>query len=132
MGELIGGQFLGILIGSLIGAVILRAAAKWIIKEDITFGDAYITVFLSAVINLVIGFIIGFAVGSATQSPEAVNVATYVSIPIGFLIQSWIISSRLHTSFGTACLISLTMFGIMIGIGLIVGGIVFVVMQATA
>jgi len=130
--EIIGaliGALIGAAIGSLIGAIILRAAAKWVIKEDIAFGNAYVTVFIAYLINTVIGFIVGFAVGAATQSMEAVNAMTILMLPVGFLIQSGIIASRLKITFGKACLVSLAMIAVVIGIAIVLGGIIFVIMQ---
>ena len=127
--QLIGG-LVGALIGSLIGAILLRAASKWVAKLDVPFGKAYWTIFISFVVNFVLGFVLGFVVG-ATGSIEAIRVLQVILLPVGFLIQSGIISSRLELSFGKACLINITMVGIALGITLVVGLLIFLIMQAT-
>jgi hypothetical protein len=114
------GQLIGVVIGSLIAAIVLRAAAKWVQKMEVPYGQAYVTVLLANLINVVLGSILGYAVGSATQSMEAVNVASLLMLPVGFLILSGFISSRLQIAFGRACLVSLAMAAIGIGIALIV------------
>ena len=120
-------MFIGAFIWSLIGAVILRAAAKWVQKLDVGFGNAYVTVLLSVIANLVLGAIIGFSVGAATQSMDAVNAVSLLMMPVGFLIQSGIISSRLQIRFGRGCLVSLAMIGVAIGIFVVVGIVVFII-----
>ena len=127
--ELIIGQIIGGAIGSLIGAVLLRAAAHWIIKEDVSYGKAYVTVFFSTLANLVIGFVVGFAMGSSSQSEGTIAFATFLMLPIGFFVQAGIIAFTLMIDFGKACLISLTMIGLALGIAAVVGGLVFGFMQ---
>ena len=122
---------IGAFIGSLIGAIVLRAASKWVAKMDVPFGRAYWTVFNCTIVNFTLGFVLGLVVGYTTGSTEAVNVLSIIMFPIGFFIQSGIISSRLKLSFGKACLVSLTMIGIVLGIALVVGLIIFLIMQAT-
>ena len=113
------GMLFGIAVMSLVGAVILRAAAKWVEKLDVPFGNAYVTMLLAAIVNGLLGFVIGLAVGAGTQSREAVNAASLLMWPIGFCIQSGFVSSRIQIPFGRACLVSLTMMGIGLAIGLI-------------
>ena len=127
-----GAQIISTAIVSLIAAVILRAAAKWVIKDDISFGTAYITVFLSSIICGALGFVVGIIEGSAGMPDGSDIFLPLVMLPIVFLVHSGLISSRLSTSFKTACLITLVMIAISIGIGIIVGGIVFLVMQFTS
>ena len=130
--EIIGALFVALiaaLILSLIGAIILRAAAKWVIKEDITFGNAYATVFIAYVVNTIIGFVLGFGAVVATHSKEAVDAMSLLMLPVGFLIQSGIIASRLKTPFGKACLISLAMIAVAIGIMMAVGVIIFIIIR---
>jgi len=115
---LIGG-LIGLIIGGLIGAILLRAAAKWVLKEDIAFGSAFGTVLTFTFINFLIGFLIGIATSSA-RSGEVILIATVLSWILGFFMQSWIISARHNTSFGRACLVSLTMLGIVICIAIVV------------
>ena len=130
--EIIVSQIISTAIGSSIAAIILRAAAKWVIKEDISFGDAYITVFLSSIICAVLGFIIGLVVVAVGLYEGNESLLPLVILPFAFLIQSGIISSRLSTSFKTACIITLVMIAIAIGIAIIVSGIVFLVLHFTS
>jgi hypothetical protein len=114
---------------SLIGAIVLRAATKWVVKWYVPFGEAYWTVFVSSIVNFMLGFVLSFVVGS-TGSTEAVRVLQVILLPVGFLIQSGIISWRLELPFGKACLVSITMTGIVLGIALVLGLIFFLIIIA--
>ncbi|MFG0259554.1 MAG: hypothetical protein ACF8LK_04295 [Phycisphaerales bacterium JB041] len=92
------GAVLGIAIGSLLGAVFLILAARLVAKERVEFGEAYVTTFIASLINYGIGFAVGL-VGS--------DAATWVALPINFLVFSTVISKRLGFGFGTACLVCL-------------------------
>lgn len=128
-GAIIIGQLLGALvgglIGSLIGAIVLRAASKWVAKLDVPFGMAYWTVYISFIVNFILGFVVGL---DPLDAKEAVSVLQIILLPVGFFIQSGIISSRLRLSFGKACLVSITMIGIFLGIVLAAGLIIFFIM----
>lgn len=126
------GQLIGVGIGSLMVAIVLRAAAKWVQKLDVPYGQAYVTVLLPSLINVVLGSIVGYVVGSATQSMDAVNVASLLRLPVGFLIASGFISSRLEIPFGRACLISLAMTAIGIGIVLVVAIPIILIITLTS
>jgi hypothetical protein len=115
-----------IIIGSLIGAIVLMAATKWVVKCRVPFGEAYWTVFICSIVNFMLAFVLGFVVGS-TGSTEAVRVLQILLLPVGFLIQSGIISWRLDLPFGKACLVSITMIGIVLGIALVVGVVFFLI-----
>jgi hypothetical protein len=104
---------IALLIGLLIAAVVLRAAAQWVASIDVEFWYAYATLFIAWLINLGVGLPLGLIVGP---------VAPYIASPIGFLgflVQTGVISWRLSVSFGKALLISLMMVAIWIGILLI-------------
>ena len=107
-------------IGSLIGAVFLRAATKWVQELEVGFGDAYVTVLLSVLASVIFGVFVqcvGYAVGAATHSMVVVNVVVVLlNIIVGFLIQSGIISSRLQIPFGRGCRIVIAMSVIVITI----------------
>jgi hypothetical protein len=100
---------IGSVIGSLIAAIVLRAAAKWVEKREVPYGQAYVTVLLPSLISGVLVLIVSYFGGSAT-----------LVLPVGFLILSGFISSRLEIPFGSACLVALAMVAIGIGIALIV------------
>lgn len=114
--QLIGG-LIGTAIGSLIGAMLLRAAAQWIIKEDVAFGKAYGAMFITYLINSFIGLVAGAIVIEGSKDPDSLILPAFaVLFPVGFLIQSVIITAALRTKFRSACIISLTMFGIILGV----------------
>ncbi len=114
--------FIGLAIASLIGAIILRAATKWVLKTDTPFGEAYITFFIACLINFAISVVMALLMGE--------DVTSLLMFPIGFLIQSGIISARLQTTFGQACQVSLAMIAVWFGIVLGVGGIIFAIISA--
>ena len=108
--------FIRVVIGSLIAAILLRAAAKWVLGREVPYGQAYVTVLLPALINVVLGSILGYAIGSVTQSREAVSVVALLMLPVGFLILSIFISFQLGIPVGRACLVSIVMMAIGVGI----------------
>lgn len=126
IGEFIG-LIIGCFIGSLFGAIILRVTTKWVQKLEVGFGNAYITALQSALTSIVLGTWVGLVVATATRSMETVTVATVLMLPIGFLIQSWIVSVRLKIPFGRGCLVSLAMVAVYIGIFIVSVIIVFAI-----
>jgi hypothetical protein len=124
--QLIGG-ILGILIWSIFGAILLRAAAKWVVKVDLKFGEAYGTIFAIYVINVVVGFLVGSGLRSMEGSENLIKAAPILLLPLSFLIHAGLIGSNLKMSFKSACLVTLAMIAIVLGIGLVVGGVIFAV-----
>ena len=122
LGMIIGGT-IGLLIGGLIGAIILRAAAKWVLKQDIEFGNAFVTVVLAFLAQGALGFVIGLVITVMSGNPEPAGiVAQGIAMPLGFLVYSGIVQTRLRTaSFGQACLVTLACAAIGLGIALVVG-----------
>lgn len=115
-------MLIGTMIASLIGAILLRADAKWVQKIDVPFSNAYVTSPLAGIVNVIIGFLVGFVARAGTWSQEAVIVASLLMWPVGFLIQSVFVSSRIRIPFGRACLVSLAMIGIALEIGVPAAG----------
>jgi len=118
---LIVAQLIGIAIGSLFTAIILRAAAQWVQKVDVPQGEAYIISLMFNLCNWVVIGILVLAVARGTQSMTATLTASILSIPIAFLVMAGFIRSGLEIEFGRACLISLVMVAISVAIGLLIG-----------
>lgn len=79
-----------------IGAVILRAAVKWLLKFDLAFGYACLVVILNSIAGGIAGFIIRAGIGLAFGLIGGVNprvmqaVSSIINLPVGFLISSLI------------------------------------------
>jgi hypothetical protein len=84
----------GALVGSLVGAILLRAGAEFAENLQIKFGDAFLTVFLATMANGTVAFVIGVAYAAAVPPPEFRKVAFIAFYPVAFLIQSAVISAR--------------------------------------
>lgn len=99
---------LGLLIGSLLGAVVLRIAATVVAKKEVAFGNAYLTVLLASLASIAVGLFadVIFRMGVAGEAERLTSLLLY---PLGFLIQSWMIQWRVAIPFGRACLVSLVM-----------------------
>jgi hypothetical protein len=110
--------------GSLIGAIILRAAVYLVLRTHLCYGDAYSTVFLFYIANFFIGFVFAFLTNDLPD--ETASLYSWITLPIGFLVQAAILSSRLEISFGEALLVSLAMMLIVLVILVILAGIVLV------
>ncbi|MDO8786132.1 MAG: hypothetical protein Q7J12_07940 [Syntrophales bacterium] len=61
--KLIIGSIIQVVIFSLLGAVFLRAAAKWVLKKEVNYSTAYVTVILAGLANTIIGFLLDTAIG---------------------------------------------------------------------
>lgn len=120
------GGCIGLVIGVLLWGVIFRLAARWVLKKEIPLSDACSILVINALVQIVVGILVGIVVGSVTRSQESVNLASISMLPVSFLIQSGIISSRLKITFGKACLVSLALMGIVLAILLVVGIVTFV------
>ncbi|MHC4173449.1 MAG: hypothetical protein ACYTBX_01750 [Planctomycetota bacterium] len=93
-------ELIGLSIACLIGAVFLRAAAKWVASLDVPFGKAYTTVFIAWLIGLLVHIV-------GVESP-------LLSSAICLPVQAGVICWRLSVTFGKALLISLVMMVISI------------------
>jgi|HubBroStandDraft_6_1064221.scaffolds.fasta_scaffold399626_2 hypothetical protein len=89
----------GAIVGSLVGAILLRAGAEFAENLQIKFGDAFLTVFLASLANGAVAVLIGVAYGAASPPAEFRRVAFICCYPLSFLIQSVIISARHNLSF---------------------------------
>jgi len=111
------------MIGCLIGTIILRAAAQWVQKMDVPFRIAFVTILVSGIVNILMGInCIGAVIFNSGSGPLSQMIETLAWIliwPVGFLIQSSFVHLFLKIPFGRACLISLSMIGIGLGIFLI-------------
>jgi hypothetical protein len=112
-----------LLIGSLIGAFVLRGGAYFVLREHVEFGTAFMTMLVANLINMIVGFLVGAGYGVATGSGEGKEVLSLLMLPVGFLIQSGIISNSLETDYGAACLVSLVMYVIWFVVILVLVGI---------
>lgn len=98
---------------SLLGAIVLRLALKWVEKLDYAYGNAYVTVLISSLIQATLGVVVGVVVAIMTRgSRHAVDGASFCMLPVGLLIHSGVISVRVPLSFGRACLVVLATIGI--------------------
>ena len=81
-------------------------------RTHLPYGDAYSTVFLVSMANFFVGFVFAFLTSSLPD--ETVSMYSWITLPIQFLVQAAIISSRLEISFGEALLVTLAMILIML------------------
>lgn len=110
-------------VSSFCSAVILRIAARWAAKIDMSYGKAYITELIFG-ITIPVGFFL-FILFS-TDSEEVFQIFCIIWSIFCFLFHSWIIRLRTKkVSFGRACLIALTMAGIVTAICIVTGLIGF-------
>jgi hypothetical protein len=129
--KIIIGSVIQIAIFSLLGAVFLRAAAKWVLKKDVIYSVAYGTVFLAGLANTIIGFLLDIAIGLISSNtvnnnhqPEILFIS--IILPISILVSGAIIAHRLSVNFKKALLTASVMIGAVIGISM-AGGLVVLV-----
>jgi hypothetical protein len=143
---LLGALVIGVPVGTLIGAVVLRAAVA--IYNNLAggasspdsvpvpaFGRAMWITFAIFVVQMVVGLlIIGLVTdggaAAAVQGQGADVVAQLISVPVSLLIMAGMLSARLPTTFGRATLVtlcymlvSLLVVGVLVGIGVLVLGV---------
>jgi hypothetical protein len=113
------GTLLFLSIGVLLGAVILRAAAKWAEKMDLPFWSSVGTVFIYSLASCAIGSVVALLVGEMGDGPRQRMLEGLVA-PAGFLVQSAVISGRHKLSFGKGIKISIFMWLVTLLIGIAV------------
>jgi hypothetical protein len=113
------GALAGLFIGALVGAVILRAAAKWAEKMEIPFWSAVGTVLVYTLADLAIGMVVALLAGVMGDKPKHSMVHGLVG-PVAFLLQSAVISGRHNVTFGKGIKISIFMWLVTLLIGLAV------------
>ena len=107
---------IGLVIGCLIGAIFLRAAAQWVESLDVPLGAAFTIVFISQLIGIGAGFLLKLIA-------VAMPAVQFLSFPISLLVQAGVICWSLSVRFGKALLISLVMMVLSI---VVVGFTVFI------
>jgi hypothetical protein len=93
-----------------IGAILLRAAARWVASIDVGFGTACITQLISNLIAVPILF------GGMCLIPFPDMLRLICCFFLAFVVQAPVIRWRLSVPMGKALLVSLLMFAISIGI----------------
>ncbi len=132
-----------LLVGSLVGAVILRAACSLYNKmahrengvPEPGFGKALGITVVTLIVNMGAGFVVGLIVGgwaaaAGMGQQGAQLLSSVISFPIGILTMAGMSTVMLPTSFGRALLVTLIQYAIMIAIGLVVGLVIVVVFAA--
>ncbi|MFN0050749.1 MAG: hypothetical protein ACKV0T_01070 [Planctomycetales bacterium] len=127
-------------IGSLIGAIILRAACSLFNRlagsssavPEPSFGQALGIVFATTIANCVVSFgarlVIGGGAVAGGMSPQTAQIiSSLVSLPIGVLVMSAMLMALLPTTFGRGLLVSLLYLLVGILVGLVIGVIIFAV-----
>ena len=129
-------------IGTVIGAVILRAAVALYNKlaggsisssvPEPEFGKAMGITFVSSLIQLVVGFVLGLAgaAGAAASQADAKTaniVVQLISFPISLLVMAGLLTAMLPTTFPRALLVTLCYMLVVVFIVAVLVGIVFAV-----
>lgn len=119
----------GLLVSSLIGALLIRAAVTAYNKlssgdtlkpvAEPSFGKAFAIAILATLVNGTAGFVLGLAVGiwgqSAGMSEQAVKIiAQLLSLPVTVLVMSFVMAGMLPTTFKRGLLITLCYIAIVI------------------
>jgi hypothetical protein len=104
--------------GSLVLMPFLRASAKWVGRVELSYREAYTTLLFTGIVLTPLIYVGARSVSSVGTTKEAlVTMSLFVTI-VGFFVQSAMLSGRLEVSGGKAMLISLTMIGTVVALGL--------------
>jgi hypothetical protein len=133
--------FMGValVIGTLIGAIILRAACSLFNKfaggesasgavPEPSMGSAMAITFVTTLVNMAVGFVLGLALqGAGPNQAASQAIINLISIPISLLVFAGMVTVMLPTTFGKGLLIALLYlliaFVIGCGIAIIVVGV---------
>ena len=134
---MIGGLIVGLGIGTMIGAVILRAAISMYNSlaggvdspssvPEPSFGESMGIVFVTYLVNMGAGLALGFAMGAGGMAgPGDELKVQLISLPVGLVVMAAMLTAMLPTTFGRALLVAICQIIISL---LIVGVIVAIVM----
>lgn len=108
-----------------LGAIFLRAGAKWVAKVEVPFPKAYLTFLLPSLALQCLAMLL-LGASAATGSSAALGLTAILLIPLGYMLQTLFTWNRLRLAFGHACLVVLVAWGL----SAVFGGIVALVMKA--
>lgn len=145
LGAMLCGAVIGLLMGTFVGAILLRAAVSLYNRfadsggsegavPEPSFASAVGIAFVTTLVNSSAAFVGGLVIGgvAAAYGLEGVGVVVFaqlVAIPVGVLIMALILTSELPTTFRRAIRVAACYFLIAIAIGIVAGGIYMVVTQ---
>lgn len=112
-----------IAVSSLIGALILRLAAKWVALVEVPYFRAYFTLVIAAVISVAIELPVGYVAALLGADELVVGILGLALVPVHYLVQTLVIRWRLELTFSESLLVGLVMIGITIVLALIIVGI---------
>ena len=124
-------MLIAIAISSLIGALILRLAAKWVARVEVPYFRAYFTLVIAAVISVAIELSVGYGAVLLGADELAVGILGLVLVPVQDLMQALVIRWRLELTFSESLLVCLAMIGITIVLALIIVGILVAILLIT-
>jgi hypothetical protein len=122
----------GIVIGSFIGAVILRAGAAWVERKDVKYADAYATILLGGIATLILVVALRprFDAALHWDSEMASRVTVVAVFLLTFPLYAGLIGGRHGISFRRACLVYVVMLAVSVVLVLSVVGLAFLIMWA--
>lgn len=112
-----------IAVSSLIGALILRLAAKWVALVEVPYFRAYFTLVIAAVISVAIELPVGYVAALLGADELVAGILGLALVPVHYLVQTLVIRWRLELTFSESLLVGLVMIGITIVLALIIIGI---------
>lgn len=116
---------------SILGGMVLKIAAGWVILVDVHYLKAVSTVFIAFAINFALAIPLDMLGVRLAQTHEYFHWLGLLTIPIGGVIQSIVIYLRFDTSYGYSVLITLAMvligfiLAVLIGFGFVAAHILF-------
>ncbi|REJ95072.1 MAG: hypothetical protein DWQ29_02285 [Planctomycetota bacterium] len=134
-----------VLLGTAIGAVILRAACSIFNKfaepqnhvPEPSFGYAMLIAFVTTVVNSIVGFGVGLVIGvglanSGMTEQQVALVAQVISLPFSILVMAVMNMLMLPTTFARGLLVALLYLAVAIAVAIVIGLVVFAVIAIFA
>ena len=112
-----------IAVSSLIGALILRLATRWVALVEVPYFRAYFTLVIAAVISVAIELPLGFVSALLGADELVAGILGLALVPVHYLVQTLVIRWRLELTFSESLLVGLVMIGITIVLALLIVGL---------
>jgi hypothetical protein len=112
-------------------AVGLIPAMRWVQQQKVTFSDALLAALAGAFPVFLLLFL---AQSAALKNAAGATTSALVSLlvlPLGFFLQSAAIRWRFQVAFGRACLVSLVVAGLGLGLTICLGVLMLVVRRSS-
>ncbi len=117
---------------SLLVAAILMAAMRWVQQQRVSFSEAFLAALAGAFPVLILLFLVQSVVVKNATGAAVSALMSLTILSLGFFLQSAAIRWRFRIAFGRACVVSLVLAGIGLGLTICLGVLMLLVRHPSA